>query len=72
MSEQEPSVQDVRRAIRDAQNEIRNALNRLIESLPDDCLITGCEVGAVPCGVVGHGKPEYMVTADITVEVWAK
>ncbi len=72
MSEQEASVQDVRRAISDAQNEIRAALDRLIARLPDNCLITDCEVGAVPCGVVGRGKPEYMVTADITIEIWGE
>jgi hypothetical protein len=55
----------------EAQNEIRIVLGRLVHELPKGFVVTGCEVGCVPVGLMGGGR-EYIFTANITVEVWTE
>ncbi len=66
----EPTADDVRRAIFDAQEEIRAALFRLTQKLPDGYMVTGTQVGCRAQSVAGGGH-EYLITANITVEVTA-
>jgi hypothetical protein len=65
------SAVDVQAMIMEAQTEIKTALKVLTNNLPKGYIVTDVQAGCRAQSTAGGGR-EYLITANITVEVWTE